>query len=170
MPPGTEPLARHFPSRNRIISGLSLGIVVVEAALRSGSLITARLASEQGREVFAIPGSPLDPRARGANDLIRNGAILVESAEHVLEGIRAMPGRQLSEPESNSFLHSAPDEETLVKAHNILLECLGPTPVSVNELLRDSQLSTGILWVVLLELELAGRLKRQPGGKVALLL
>lgn len=169
MPPGTEPLARHFPSRNRIISGLSLGIIVVEAALRSGSLITARLAGEQGREVFAIPGSPLDPRARGPNDLIRNGATLVESAEHVLEGVRAMRGRQLGEPQSSDFLHSNPDEDTLNSARKILLECLGPSPVSVDNLLRDTQLPNGIVWAVLLELELAGRLERQAGGKVALL-
>ncbi|NKB58891.1 MAG: DNA-protecting protein DprA [Alphaproteobacteria bacterium] len=171
MPPGTEPMARHFPSRNRIISGLSLGIVVVEAALRSGSLITARLAGEQGREVFAIPGSPLDPRARGANNLIRNGATLTESAEDVLEGIRAMHEQQLGEPKQDDFgIQPVSDEDHLATARTMILECLGPTPVSIDAILRDTGLPVGTVWTVLLELELAGRLERQPGGKVALLL
>ena len=170
MPPGTQPQARQFPTRNRIISGLSLGIVVVEAALRSGSLITARLAGEQGRDVFAIPGFPLDPRARGANALIRNGATLAESAEDVLEGIRPLLSRQHDEPGftglgENDDLGSA----ELDSARTTILECLGPAPVTVDDLLRDSGLSTATLWAVLLELELAGRLERQPGGKVALL-
>lgn len=172
MPPGTEPLARHFPSRNRIISGLSLGIVVVEAALRSGSLITARLAGEQGREVFAIPGSPLDPRSRGANDLIRNGATLAESAEDILEGIRSMRGKQLGEPRQDEFStedNPASDDEKLDAARAAVLECLGPTPVSVDAVIRDTGLPAGTVWTILLELELAGKLERQPGGKVALL-
>ena len=170
MPPGTHPQARHFPTRNRIISGLSLGIVVVEAALRSGSLITARLAGEQGHDVFAIPESPLDPRARGANALIRNGATLAESAEDVLEGIRPLLSRQHDEPGftglgENDDLESA----ELDSASTTILEYLGPAPVTVDDLLRDSGLSTATLWAVLLELELAGRLEHQPGGKVALL-
>lgn len=170
MPPGTTPQARHFPTRNRIISGLSLGIVVVEAALRSGSLITARLAGEQGREVFAIPGSPLDPRARGANALIRDGATLVESADDILEGIRPMLNRQLSEPAPEGF--GAPDdyaESDLNAAQAAILDRLGPTPIAVDALLRDTGLPAASVWAVLLELELAGRLERQPGGKIALL-
>ena len=126
MPPGKQPQARYFPTRNRIISCLSLGFVAVEAALRSGSLITARLAGEQGRDVFAIPGSPLDPRARGANALIRNGATLAESAEDELEGIRPLLSRQHDEPGftglgENDGLGSA----ELDSARTIILECLG---------------------------------------------
>jgi DNA processing protein len=173
MPPGTEPLARHFPSRNRIISGLSLGIVVVEAALRSGSLITARLAGEQGREVFAIPGSPLDPRARGTNELIRNGATLAQSAEDILDDIRSMRGWQLGEPNSNGFegdLFADTDDELFGSSRACILDCLSPAPVAVDDIIRDTALPANIVWTVLLELELAGRLERQPGGKVTLLM
>ena len=172
MPPGTEPQARHFPIRNRIISGLSLGIVVVEAALRSGSLITARLAGEQGREVFAVPGSPLDPRARGANALIRNGATLAENAEDVLEGIRPMLDYRLSEPDTEGLQGPDSDGEGAEHdaARSTVLECLGPTPVKIDEILRDTNLPPATVWMILLELELAGRLERQPGGQVALLL
>jgi len=169
MPPGTEPQARHFPTRNRIISGLSLGIVVVEAALRSGSLITARLAGEQGREVFAIPGSPLDPRARGANALIRNGATLAENAEDVLEGIRPMLDNQLDEPDMETFRHADADSAERDAVRATILECLGPTPVKVDDVLRDTKFSASTVWMILLELELAGRLERLPGGRVALL-
>ena len=168
-PPGAEPQARHFPIRNRIISGLALGVVVVEAALRSGSLITARRAGEQGREVFAVPGSPLDPRARGANGLIRNGATLVESAEDVLEGIRPMRAPGLSEPGRPSAPTDSFDDDELAAARTVVAERLGPNPVSVDTLIRDTGLSTAVVWAVLLELELAGRLERQPGGQVALL-
>jgi DNA processing protein len=171
-PPGIEPQARHFPTRNRIISGLSLGIVVVEAALRSGSLITARLAGEQGREVFAVPGSPLDPRARGTNDLLRNGASLTETADDVLDGIRGMREGRLGEPSfdgAGGFGAGPGAEENLDGARAKLLECLGPAPVSVDSLVRDSGLPAGAVWTILLELELAGRLERQPGGFVALL-
>ena len=172
MPPEIEPQARHFPTRNRIISGLSSGIVVVEAALRSGSLITARLAGEQGREVFAIPGSPLDPRARGANALIRNGATLAETAEDILEGIRPMQNWQLGEPDIESLPNDAAetDEPNFDSDRATILERLGPTPVAVDDILRDTGLRVATVWAVLLELELAGRLERQPGGTVALLL
>ena len=173
LPVGTEPQARHFPRRNRIISGVSLGILVVEAALKSGSLITARFALEQGREVFAVPGSPLDPRARGANDLIRGGATLVESVEDVLNAL----GGQLSDPRRAAF--TRPLSQSLTDGNDTenqsdmarakVLEGLGPCPVLVDELVRQCQLSPGIVATVLLELELAGRLERQPGNRVTLL-
>lgn len=173
LPVGTEPQARHFPRRNRIISGISLGVLVVEAALRSGSLITARFALEQGREVFAVPGSPLDPRCRGANDLIRGGASLVEGVEDVLSAL----GGQLSDPRRPVFTRPAMagltdgsnTENQTDAARAKVLEGLGPSPVQVDELVRQCQLSPAIVATVLLELELAGRLERQPGNRVTLL-
>lgn len=173
LPVGTEPQARHFPRRNRIISGVSLGILVVEAALKSGSLITARFGLEQGREVFSVPGSPLDPRARGANDLIRRGATLVEGVEDVLNAL----GAQLSEPRPKVFtrpvstpLSVGDDNENQANAARAkVLEGLGPSPVQVDELVRQCQLSPAIVATILLELELAGRLERQPGNRVTLL-
>jgi DNA processing protein len=175
---GTQPTARHFPRRNRLISGLSLGIVVVEAALRSGSLITARLAAEQGRQVLAVPGSPLDPRAQGCNRLIRGGAILVESAEHVIEALapQAIPLR-LREPAATLLSFAAQgtvpgaSEADMDRAEVLaqVLERLSPTPTAVDELLRDCQLSPPVVLTVLLELELAGRIERQPGNRISLL-
>ena len=168
MPPGTEPHARHFPYRNRIIAGLSLGTVVVEAAPRSGSLITARLATEAGREVMAVPGSPLDPRAQGCNSLIRDGATLVQSAADVMETLTPLAGRVASprsrfEPESTSEPADADDG-----ARRTVEELLGPSPVPIDEIVRLSGLSSGIVQMVLLELDLAGRLDRHAGGKVSL--
>jgi len=170
-PPGTQPTARHFPPRNRIVSGLSLGTVVVEAAPRSGSLITARLALEQGREVFAVPGSPLDPRSRGTNDLIRKGATLVETADDVVEVLRGALHRPLAEPNRGSYSTPGPtpDEQALVDARVVILNMLSPAPVTVDELIRQCQLSPPIVATVLLELELAGRLDRRPGNRVALI-
>jgi DNA processing protein len=172
-PLGTVPQARHFPRRNRIISGLSLGVVVVEAAARSGSLITARFALDQGREVFAVPGSPLDPRCRGTNDLIRNGATLTETAEDVLQ---QFPGSLISgparpaEPASEAVPLALPDgRETPESGRSEIVERLGPTPVAVDELVRQCQLSPSMVVTVLLELELAGRLERHPGNQVSLL-
>ena len=170
MPLGVEPFAKLFPRRNRIISGLSLGIVVVEAALQSGSLITARMALEQGREVFAVPGSPLDPRCAGTNDLIRQGAVLTEKGADILTHIHAMP-RLLAEPPANDFdAPPAPyDEGNVAQAREKILENLSPSPVSLDELLRACQLSPSLALTVLLELELAGLVERQLGHKVALL-
>ena len=171
-PPGTRPTARHFPRRNRIISGLSLATVVVEAAPRSGSLITARLAGEQGRQVCAIPGSPLDPRAQGCNGLIRSGAVLVQSAAEVLEELAPLlgnPGTAGRTPRAGppgSLL--SPPMEIGPEAHEPVLECLSPTPTAVDEVLRDCQLSPATVFGVLLELELAGRIERHPGNRVAL--
>ncbi len=168
-PPGLTPQARHFPRRNRIISGLSLGVVVVEAAQRSGSLITARLAGEHGREVMAVPGSPLDPRCRGTNGLIRNGATLVENAEDVLTIVKAMHGQGLGETPGAEFdaasgaAESVPDD-----TRNRILEALGPTPAPVDVIIRDLGLPPAVVLTVLLELELAGKLERQPGNMAAL--
>jgi DNA processing protein len=170
MPPGTVPQGRYFPRRNRIISGFSLGVVVVEAAERSGSLITARFAAEQGREVFAVPGSPLDPRCKGTNSLIRDGAHLTESAADVLAALDAMGPRALTEPGGPPGFAAAPappTEPELSKARRLVLEALGPTPVTVDEILRQTRLNPATLSMILLELELAGRLERHPGNRVS---
>ena len=168
-PPGLTPQARHFPRRNRIISGLSLGVVVVEAAQRSGSLITARLANEQGREVMTVPGSPLDPRCRGTNDLIRKGATMVESAEDVLGVVEAMRGGAVAEPPSEDYGGDASGSESVPDdIRNRIVEALGPTPAPVDAIIRDLGLPPAIVLTVLLELELAGKLERQPGNMAAL--
>ncbi len=172
MPPGTEPGARLFPRRNRIISGLSLGTVVIESALKSGSLITARFANEQGREVMAVPGSPLDPRCRGTNRLIREGALLVEDAGQVLEAIGGIMNLKTRLPENfNSNAHDI-DSEIENGTDNVraeILTLLGPSPVEVDELLRQCHCSAPVMGMVLLELDLAGRLERHPGNRVSLL-
>ena len=170
---GTAPTATHFPRRNRIISGLSLGVIVVEAARRSGSLITARCALEQGREVFAVPGSPLDPRSQGCNHLLRQGAILVEGAEDVREGLSGVLRAPLAEPPSiwdqfSGQPGGAADESAIAQARPKVVEKLGPTPTPVDEIIRQCQLSPAIVLTVLLELELAGRLVRTPGNQVSL--
>jgi DNA processing protein len=166
MPPGTEPRARHFPYRNRIIAGISAGTVVVEAAPRSGSLITARLAAEAGREVMAVPGSPLDPRAQGCNQLIRDGATLVQNANDIIEELRPMEARVRSAPGTYRV------EPDLVNgdenALGLIEELLGPSPVPVDEIIRLSGATSGAVQMALLELDLAGRLDRHAGGKVSL--
>lgn len=172
MPPGTVPQASHFPRRNRIVSGLSLGLVVVEAAAKSGSLISARLAAEQGREVFAVPGHPDDPRAFGPNRLIRDGAHLVSGPEDVLEVLSGLMRRPLSEPAQGDLFREpvlAAGEAELGRARAEMLEVIGPSPVPVDEILRQCHLSPPVVATVLLELELAGRLERHPGNRVALL-
>jgi DNA processing protein len=165
MPPGTEPRARHFPYRNRIIAGLSLGTVVVEAAPRSGSLITARLAGEAGREVMAVPGSPLDPRAQGCNQLIRDGATLIQNAADVMEAVRT-PSSFVRSP-AMIFEGSAPLDGDPGLLGDIE-QLLGPSAVPVDELIRLSGATSGAVQMALLELDLAGRLDRHAGGKVAL--
>ena len=168
MPPGTEPRARHFPYRNRIIAGLAAGTVVIEAAPKSGSLITARLAAESGREVMAVPGSPIDPRAQGCNQLIREGATLIQSASDVIECIGNFQGKLASPPSYSEFrpapgsMDSEPDILPLVE------ELLGPTPVPVDEIVRLSGAGPGAVQLALLELDLAGRLERHAGNKVSL--
>ncbi|MCP3736221.1 DNA-processing protein DprA [Sphingomonas sp. RP10(2022)] len=166
QPPGTQPLARHFPSRNRIIAGLALGTVVVEAAPRSGSLITARLANEAGREVMAVPGSPLDPRAQGCNLLIRDGATLIQTAADVLEQLRPIDPRSVRAPASS--YGAPPPADASERERSRITGLLGPVPVSVDELIRQSGIVPAILQTVLLELELAGRLERHAGGRVSL--
>jgi DNA processing protein len=172
MPVGMVPQARHFPRRNRIISGISLGVLVVEAAVGSGSLITARCALDQGREVFAVPGSPLDPRCRGTNDLIRKGARLVESAADIMEELAPLIDVPLSERRRGLFAAAAAaplDETQLERARDSLLTLLSPSPVEVDELVRQCHLPPALVVTALLELELAGRIERHPGNQVALL-
>jgi DNA processing protein len=178
-PLGAVPQARHFPRRNRLISGLSLGVVVVEAAPQSGSLITARLAAEQGREVMAVPGSPLDPRHRGTNQLLRDGATLVESAADVLAALGplapqaprpcARPARAAQNP-SPAAPAPLPLEPAAGGADLIgrVCERLGPEPLLVDELIRQCQASTAEVQRALMELELDGRLERHPGNRVSL--
>jgi DNA processing protein len=171
MPLGMAPQARHFPRRNRLISGLSRGVVVIEAAEKSGSLITANYALEQGREVFAVPGSPLDPRAKGANRLIRDGALLTESADDVLNVLRPMLGHAFSEPgagsEAPAMAGSSVPEAEADRVRALVEEKLGPAPVEVDELVRQVGATPAAVLIVLLELELAGRIERQPGNRVA---
>ncbi|MDB5691570.1 MAG: dprA, partial [Alphaproteobacteria bacterium] len=167
QPPGTEPRARHFPYRNRIIAGLAQGTVVVEAAPRSGSLITARCAADFGRDVMAVPGSPLDPRAQGCNLLIRDGATLVQTAEDVLEAIgplRALPVRE----GRNGYESPQSSSDVAEQERRAILALLNATPVPVDELIRQCGLPAASVQTILLELELAGRLERHAGGKASL--
>ena len=180
-PLGTAPLARHFPRRNRIIAGLSLGVVVVEAAPRSGSLITARMAQENGREIFAVPGSPLDPRARGANDLIRQGAHLTEGLDDILNNLPDHPSRQgiarsplfaraeprgLGEPEP-MFDNADISATEMAQTREAVLSLLSPAPTAVDDLMRRCQFSAPAVMAALLELEIAGRVETLPGNRVA---
>ncbi|WP_339951858.1 DNA-processing protein DprA [uncultured Albimonas sp.] len=190
-PIGLAPQGRHFPRRNRVIAGLSRAVILIEAAARSGSLITADFALEQGREVLAVPGSPLDPRSEGGNALIRQGATLVRHAEDVIEALEAAAGALLDDPDAadpSTGLH-APDAETPGLAEPAgafarpplaavpddaalraqVRDLLGMAPVEEDELARLSGAPLSALADVLLELELAGRLDRRPGGMVALL-
>lgn len=184
-PLGTTPMARHFPRRNRIIAGLSLGVVVIEAALRSGSLITARLAGEYHRELFAVPGSPMDSRCHGSNDLLRQGAHLTETAADVLANLPDHPLRQglardpmfardtpmggFHEPDIAWDEVAAMPAAEQENARRALLALLGPAPASVDVLIRHCQLSAAAVASALLDLEIAGRLERLPGKRVALL-
>jgi DNA processing protein len=161
--PGRAAVARDFPRRNRIISGLSRAVVVVEAELRSGSLITARLAAEQGREVLAVPGSPLDPRAKGTNDLIRQGAALCEGAEDVVRALEGLRG--FREPERGYGGGPAPEPDDALRAEVAAL--LSPTPVSRDEIVRATGAAPAAAFAALVELSLAGRCELLPGGMVA---
>jgi len=171
MPLGWEPRARDFPRRNRVIAGLSRAVVVVEAALRSGSLITARLALEMGREVMAAPGSPLDPRCEGSNRLLRDGATLITSADHVVEALEPILREALPVP-PEAFLSEDDDDPTAALEHDDsararIEELLGPSPAAVDDVVRLSGQPVRLVLLVLLELELAGRLERLPGNRVA---
>jgi DNA processing protein len=166
QPPGSEPLARNFPHRNRVIAGLATGTVVVEAAPRSGSLITARLTAEAGRDVMAVPGSPLEPRAQGCNLLIREGATLVQSAADILETIRPIDPRMVRAPASP--FDGRTGGEPGDAERRALIGLLGPVPVGIDELIRQSGLPPATVALVLLELELAGRIERHAGGRVSL--
>ena len=162
--PGRTATARDFPRRNRIISGLSRAVVVVEAELRSGSLITARLAAEQGREVLAVPGSPLDPRAKGTNDLIRQGAALCEGADDVLRALEGLRG--FREPDRGGYASGpTPDPDDALR--EAVCALLSPTPVSRDELVRATGAPAALVFAALVELSLAGRAELQSGGMVA---
>nr|WP_238401569.1 DNA-processing protein DprA [Altererythrobacter sp. C41] len=168
QPPGTEPRGSHFPSRNRIIAGLAAGTLVVEAAPRSGSLITARLAGEAGREVMAIPGSPLDARSQGCNQLIRDGAVLVQTPEDVVELLNGFDGTPRSTfREAAPGYDCTPDEFEDAEPANIS-GLLTTAPVPVDELIRQSNTGAAAVQMALLELEIAGRLQRHAGGRVSL--
>ncbi len=172
MPLAWEPRARDFPRRNRLVSGLAIGVVVVEAARRSGSLITARLAGEQGREVFAVPGSPLDPRAEGTNALLKQGAILVTEAADVIAAIKPILGRgfdssHTQEPVREELVPVDAEPGDDERARIIAL--LGPTPAAADDLVRMSRASPAIVRTVLLELEIAGRLERHGCSLVSLI-
>jgi DNA processing protein len=166
QPPGTEPLARHFPSRNRIIAGLAAGTLVVEAAPKSGSLITARLAAEFGREVMAIPGSPLDSRSHGCNQLIRDGAVLVQRPEDVVELLSGFDGvaRSAFRETEPAWLAAEPSDDAPVE----IADLLTTAPIPVDELIRQSGASASSVQLALLELEIAGRLQRHAAGRVSL--
>lgn len=169
---GAQPTARDFPKRNRLISGLSRGVVVVEAAAKSGTLITANFALEQGREVFAVPGSPLDPRCQGANRLIRDGAALVETAQDIIDGLAqgtrgiAAGGRNLFDWASEGM--SEPDPATLASLRRQLLELLSFTPLHRDEILRETDAPPGLVADALLDLVLSGEAAEHEGGKFSL--
>lgn len=172
MPPGTEPQAPLFPRRNRIISGASIGVVVVEATLKSGSLITARLAADQGRDVFAVPGSPLDPRAHGPNSLIRDGAVLVQFSGDILDYLplkRVSPAEKSSARPGTGQATDLYDERDEADVRLKIEAALGAAPAAVDELVRQCQVSAAVVATILMDLELAGRLERLPGNRVALL-
>ncbi|MDX3929037.1 MAG: DNA-processing protein DprA [Shinella sp.] len=173
MPFGWEPRARDFPRRNRLIAGISYGVVVVEAASRSGSLITARNAVDFGRLVFAVPGSPLDPRCHGTNALLKDGAIVTTDAEDILEALRPMRepdlfshGIDAGEPSDDvpAAMRLPPDDAD----RDRIASALGPTPVEIDDIIRHTGLAPATVYLVLLELDLAGRLHRYPAGLVAL--
>ena len=168
QPPGTEPRGSHFPSRNRIIAGLAAGTLVVEAAPKSGSLITARLAGEAGREVMAIPGSPLDARSQGCNQLIRDGAVLAQSVEDVVELLSSFDGRPRSSFRDDAETFDFEIEELASAEPADIGGLLTTAPVAVDELIRQSGEAPAAVQMALLELEIGGMLVRHAGGRVSL--
>jgi len=173
QPFGMLPYSGAFPGRNRIIAGMSLGTVVIEASPKSGSLITARFAMENNREVFAVPGSPLDPRSKGCNHLIRQGAAMVESVTDIIQGVAHLRNLALGENSPMSYMEdrpmAEPSDAELASARHRIIEKLGFTPISVDELIEQCDVSTQSALTILLELELAGRLRRSAGNRVCLL-
>ncbi len=167
MRPGTAPKAEHFPRRNRIISGVSQAIVVVEAALRSGSLITARFAAEQGRDVFAVPGSPLDPRAEGTNRLIKDGAAMLTSVDDLIRTLQEMRAPNATELFETHEIPNLSQITVDKQDHDHVYNLLSPTAVEIDDLIRESGLSADQVLATLLELEIAGRALRHPGGRVS---
>ena len=163
QPMGCEPQTRHFPMRNRIISGLSRAVVVVEAAIRSGSLITAEAALEQGREVFAVPGHPFDARAAGCNRLIRDGAALVRSTADVLEGLQIGPSLRVV-AQVPEFVPEKRQFKDVTALHSQILSRLGPSPIAEDQLIRDLDVPAALVTQELVTLELDGRILRQSGG------
>ena len=172
MPFGWEPRARDFPRRNRLIAGIALGVLVVEAAVRSGSLITARLAGEFGRLVFAVPGSPLDPRCQGTNGLLKQGAILVTEAADITDALTPLSRRDLFTDDSISEPHGESDRPPLPppdeSARGRIVSALGPTPVEIDDIIRHTGCPASTVYMVLLELDIAGKLHRHAGGMVSL--
>jgi DNA processing protein len=169
MPLGWEPRGRDFPRRNRLISGVSLGVVIVEAAKRSGSLITARFALEQGREVFAVPGSPLDPRAEGTNGLIKQGATPVTETADVISVLQPIMDDRILAMRDPVPVDGGPEDiQPAADERARIVALLGPAPVQIDDLVRLSKSSPTVVRMVLLELEIAGRLERQGGGLVSL--
>ncbi|MGB0844040.1 MAG: DNA-processing protein DprA [Alphaproteobacteria bacterium] len=176
-PFGAQPIARNFPKRNRIIAGLSKGVLVVEAALKSGSLITARLANEYGREVFAVPGFPTDPRGAGCNQLIKNGAALVETPQDLISALELLR-QNLQEPASDLFEFAYKstksgadfDEKQIEIARAELKNLIGPASITVDELVSECQFSASLIQAALTELELVGHIERLPGNRVAQIL
>ncbi|MNU54777.1 hypothetical protein D3C71_438360 [compost metagenome] len=172
MPFGWEPRARDFPRRNRLIAGISLGVVVVEAAEKSGSLITARMAGDFGRIVFAVPGSPLDPRCHGTNALLKQGAVVTTGPEDVLEALAPLSQLDLfeppviEEPDAQTGAIMPPDDDD----RYAIISALGPTPAEIDDIIRHTGLPASSVYLVLLELDLAGRLYRHPGGSVSIAL
>jgi DNA processing protein len=170
MPFGWEPRARDFPRRNRLIAGVSLGLAVVEAAARSGSLITARYAADFGRLVFAVPGSPLDPRCHGTNGLLKDGATITTSPQDILEALAPVSRidlfsqPQAEEPDGEGIMVPPPNDDERAR----ITDALGPTPVEIDDIIRHTGLSPSAIYLVLLELDLAGRLHRHAGGLVSL--
>ncbi|MGI9392776.1 MAG: DNA-processing protein DprA [Parvibaculales bacterium] len=168
-PIGSKPLSRYFPRRNRIISGLSLVVIIVEASLRSGSLITARLAADQGRLVMAVPGSPLDARCHGSNKLLREGAQIVERSADIIDALSPMLQTPLTEPSYEASIHNQAPEEPTQSIREKIIGLLGPTPIEIDVLAEQSGAHIGeVLWVIL-TLELAGQISRSPGARVSLI-
>jgi DNA processing protein len=176
LPIGSKPLGQHFPQRNRLISGLSLGTVVIEASLKSGSLITAKSTLEQNREIFAVPGFPLDPRCQGTNQLIKEGAYLVESVHDIITNLphyeKLIGFVDDSASNKNIFVPLNPKDYQILITDSMrqqILDLLSATPINIDVLIKEANLPLPILYTIILELELAGKVLRYPGNKLSLI-